>query len=50
MRPACRTERRGSRSHAIYEPITIDDLARLAELAKADPDQLFARSRRLGER
>jgi hypothetical protein len=20
MRPACRTERRGSRSHAIYEP------------------------------
>jgi hypothetical protein len=33
-----------------YEPITIDDLARLAELANADRDQLFARNLRLGER
>jgi hypothetical protein len=33
-----------------YEAITIADLARLAELAKADRDQLFARNRRLGER
>jgi hypothetical protein len=33
-----------------YEPITVDVLARLAELADAGRDQLFARIRRLGER
>jgi hypothetical protein len=31
-------------------PITLDDLARLAELATADRDQLFARHRLLGQR
>jgi hypothetical protein len=31
-------------------PITLDDLARLAELATADRDQIFARHRLLGQR
>jgi hypothetical protein len=31
-------------------PITLDDLARLAELARTDRDQLFARHRLLGRR
>jgi hypothetical protein len=37
------------RAERSYAPITIEDLARLAELANADRNQLFARNRRLGE-